>query len=183
MEIIEEALNGVKLLKPRVFEDHRGYFYEPYNINAFKKIGITDTFIQDNQSLSVEHGVLRGLHFQNVPYAQAKLVRVIFGKVLDVAVDIRKGSPTYGQQFSAILSQENKHLMYIPEGFAHGFATLAPNTLFSYKCSNVYDKDSEEGIAWDDADLNIDWGVSSPILSEKDKVQTKLAAFTSKFDY
>lgn len=183
MEIIEEALNGVKLLKPSVFGDHRGYFYESYNIESFTNIGISDTFIQDNQSLSTQTGVLRGLHFQNAPFAQAKLVRVIFGSVIDVAVDIRVGSPSYGKSYSAILTAENKHLLYVPRGFAHGFATLEPNTLFSYKCSNVYNKESEGGIAWNDADLNIDWKTENPILSEKDTNNISFKDFKSQFTY
>mgnify|MGYP000955688915 CR=1 FL=1 len=183
MEIIEEALNGVKLLKPAVFGDHRGYFYESYNIDTFKKLGIEESFIQDNQSLSTEVGVLRGLHFQNAPFAQAKLVRVIFGSVIDAVVDIRLGSPTYGKSYAAILSSENKQLLYVPKGFAHGFATLEPNTLFSYKCSNIYNKESEGGIAWNDSNLNIDWKTESPILSEKDTNNISFSEFKSQFTY
>ena len=183
MQVIDEALNGVKLLKPKVLEDHRGYFYEPYNINIAQSLGINDTFIQDNQSLSVEAGVLRGLHFQNNPHAQAKLVRVIHGAVLDVAVDLRIGSPSFGEVYSAELNEDNKLLMYVPRGFAHGFITLKPNTLFSYKCSEVYNKESEGGIAWNDPDLNIDWQIESPILSEKDKTNISFAKFESKFQF
>lgn len=183
MQIIDEALNGVKLLEPTVFEDHRGYFYEPYNQQTFEKLGIEDNFVQDNQSLSVEAGVLRGLHFQNPPHAQAKLVRVLFGKVLDVAVDIRSGSPTYGEHFAAELSAENRHLMYVPEGFAHGFLVLEPNTLFSYKCSKLYNQPSESGILWNDPDLAINWNVKDPILSEKDKTQINFSEFQSEFSY
>ncbi|MGB0404125.1 MAG: dTDP-4-dehydrorhamnose 3,5-epimerase [Salibacteraceae bacterium] len=183
MQVIEEALNGVKLIKPNVFGDHRGYFFESYNINVANSIGINDTFIQDNQSLSEHAGVLRGLHFQNDPHSQAKLVRVISGAVLDVAVDLRVGSPSYGKVYSAELNQENKLMMYVPKGFAHGFVTLKPNTLFSYKCSDVYNKEAESGIAWNDPDLNIDWRVNSPILSEKDKTNISFAKFQSKFQF
>ena len=183
MEILEEVLNGVKLLKPNVFEDHRGYFYESYNIHAFEKVGIPDTFIQDNQSLSTQKGVLRGLHFQNGDYAQAKLVRVALGKVLDVVVDIRKGSPTYGKSYAVELSAENKLMLYVPIGFAHGFATLEPNTLFNYKCSNVYNKESEGGIAWNAPELKIDWKIENPILSEKDQHNVLFSEFESQFNY
>lgn len=183
MQLIKEALNGVKVIQPRVFEDHRGYFYESYNINAMKSVGLEDNFIQDNQSLSTEQGVLRGLHFQNPPHDQAKLVRVVNGAVLDVAVDLRKGSPSYGQWFSQELSEENKLMMYIPSGFAHGFLTLRPNSLFNYKCSQVYNQESEEGILWNDPDLAIDWGIDSPILSDKDQLNQSFAEYQSQFQY
>lgn len=183
MTIIDEVLNGIKVLKPNVFEDNRGYFYESYNINSFSNIGIKDVFIQDNQSLSVEPNVLRGLHFQKPPFSQAKLVRVARGSVLDVVLDIRTGSPTYGEHFSALLSEENKLMMYIPVGFAHGFATLEENTLFNYKCSNVYNKQSEGGIAWNDPNLKIDWQISNPILSEKDTLNTSFQDFRSAFTF
>ncbi|MCB0480600.1 MAG: dTDP-4-dehydrorhamnose 3,5-epimerase [Flavobacteriales bacterium] len=181
MEILDEPLKGLFVIKPRVFSDHRGYFYESYNLETFRNIGIADHFIQDNQSLSTDKNVLRGLHFQNEPFAQAKLVRVVTGAVYDVAVDIRKSSPTYGHWFGIELNEENKTLLYIPKGFAHGFVTLQPNTLFNYKCSNVYNKALEEGILWNDKDLNIDWGVDQPILSEKDEVHQTFAAFKSQF--
>ena len=183
MQIIEKALNGLKLLKPNIFEDNRGYFFESYNVDTFEKIGITDNFIQDNQSLSTKKGVVRGLHFQNAPFAQSKLVRATQGKVLDVVVDIRVGSPTYGKSYSAELSAENKLMLYVPQGFAHGFAVLEPNTLFTYKCSNIYNNESEGGIAWDDPNLEIDWKTENPILSEKDKTNINLRDFNSKFIY
>ena len=183
MQIIEKALNGLKLLKPNIFEDNRGYFFESYNLDTFEKLGITDNFIQDNQSLSTKKGVVRGLHFQNAPFAQSKLVRATQGKVLEVVVDIRVGSPTYGKSYSAELSAENKLMLYVPQGFAHGFAVLEPNTLVTYKCSNIYNNGSEGGIAWDDPNLEIDWKTENPILSEKDKTNINLRDFNSKFIY
>ncbi|MBT6439995.1 MAG: dTDP-4-dehydrorhamnose 3,5-epimerase, partial [Flavobacteriales bacterium] len=163
-----------------IFEDERGYFFESYNENQFNKVGIICHFIQDNQSKS-QKGVLRGLHFQNPPYAQGKLVRVISGSVLDVAVDIRKKSPTYGQHFSIELTEQNKTMLWIPPGFAHGFATLENNTIFSYKCTNLYNKESEKCIFWNDQNLNIDWQLNSPILSKKDINGTPFQEFVSLF--
>src|ERR1044072_3561054 len=147
MEVIETKLKGVVVIKPKVFEDPRGYFFESYNAAAFKNAGIDAVFVQDNQSLS-QKGVLRGLHFQNNPWAQGKLVRVIKGAVYDVAVDIRKSSPTYGQWFGLELNETDKSMMYISPGFAHGFETLEDNTIFSYKCTNVYNKASEDCLLW-----------------------------------
>ena len=181
MKIIDEPLAGLYVIKPNVFIDDRGYFYESYNSKTFEHIGIKENFMQDNQSLSTHKGVLRGLHFQNPPFAQAKLIRVVTGSVFDVAVDIRKNSPTYGQHYGLELNEENKLLLYIPAGFAHGFLTLHDNTLFNYKCSNVYNKESEEGILWNDANLNINWDVVNPTLSEKDKDQQRFSDFKSKF--
>ena len=180
MQIIPTALNGLFIIKPKVFEDDRGYFFESYNKEFFQKNGIKDEFLQDNQSLS-QKGVLRGLHFQNPPHAQAKLVRVITGSVLDVAVDIRKNSPTYGKHVAEVLSEKNKTMMLVPEGFAHGFLVLEDNTIFSYKCSRVYNKESEEGILWNDEDIAINWTIKNPVLSEKDRVAKKLKEFESKF--
>lgn len=180
MEIIETKLKGVMVIKPRVFEDARGYFLESYNRNVFAEAGLNMDFVQDNQSLS-QKGVLRGLHFQNQPHAQGKLVRVITGAVLDVAVDIRKNSSTYGQWFGLELTEKNKWMMYIPEGFAHGFATLADNTIFSYKCTNFYNKASEDCILWNDPDLAIDWQLTEPLLSEKDLQGKKMRDFVSLF--
>jgi dTDP-4-dehydrorhamnose 3,5-epimerase len=181
MEVIETKLAGVFLLKPRVFEDARGYFYESYNRKVFTDAGISADFVQDNQSLS-QRAVLRGLHFQNPPFAQAKLVRVITGSVFDVAVDIRKNSRTYGQWYGVELNESNKWMLYIPEGFAHGFATLRDNTIFSYKCSNFYHKASEDCILWNDNDIGIDWGISSPLLSEKDLQGKKFRDFKTRFE-
>jgi dTDP-4-dehydrorhamnose 3,5-epimerase len=181
MEFKSTPIADLLIVQPRVFEDARGYFYESYNKAAFMKGGIDVEFVQDNQSLS-QKGVLRGLHFQNPPFAQGKLVRVIKGAVLDVAVDIRKGSPTYGQHFDIELSEQNRTMLWIPPGFAHGFATLENDTIFSYKCSNIYDKASEDCILWNDPDIGIDWGISDPVLSEKDKQGQLFRNFISKFD-
>jgi dTDP-4-dehydrorhamnose 3,5-epimerase len=181
MEFIESPLKGVFVIKPRVFEDARGYFFESYNREAFANAGLTMNFLQDNQSLS-QRGVLRGLHFQNNPHAQGKLVRVINGSVYDVAVDIRKSSPTYGQWFGAELTAKNKTMMYIPEGFAHGFATLEDNTIFSYKCTNVYNKAAEDCLLWNDSDIGINWQLENPLLSEKDLQGKPFKNFVSLFD-
>lgn len=180
MQITPTKLSGVLVIQPKVFKDARGYFFESYSKEVFHEHNITDEFVQDNESLS-QKGVLRGLHFQNPPHAQVKLVRVISGSVLDVAVDIRKNSPTYGQYFSIVLSASNKTMLYIPEGFAHGFVVLEDNTVFSYKCSRTYHKESEEGVLWCDPDLNIEWGEQTPLLSEKDKNAQKFKDFNSKF--
>ena len=178
----ESKLKGLYTIEPKVFKDDRGYFYESFNNKAFESsIGKSAIFFQDNESKS-QKNVLRGLHFQNPPYAQGKLVRVIKGSVLDVAVDIRKNSSTYGQHFKKVLSGENKLMMYIPEGFAHGFLTLEDDTIFSYKCSSsFYNKEAEDCLLWNDSDLNIDWNVKSPILSQKDEVGKKFSSFVSKF--
>ena len=180
MQVENTPLAGLRIIYPTVFEDARGYFYESFNRDVFFSNGIQDDFLQDNQSLS-QKGVLRGLHFQNPPHAQAKLVRVVLGSVLDIAVDIRKKSPTYGEHFSLVLSATNKTMFYIPEGFAHGFLVLENNTIFSYKCSRVYNKQSDGGILWCDEDLNIDWGIKDPVLSDKDKSAQKFKDFVSKF--
>lgn len=180
MEIIETKIKDLLIIKPKVFADARGYFFESYNESVFKQYGIVANFVQDNQSLS-STGVLRGLHFQAPPHDQGKLVRVITGAVLDVAVDIRKNSPTYGQHVTIELTEENKTMFYIPSGFAHGFLTLRDNTIFSYKCTNVYNKPSEGCVLWDDSDLGINWNVSNPILSEKDLVGTPFKEFNSPF--
>ena len=180
MEIIKIPLEGLLVIKPKIFGDDRGYFFESWSKQSFAKIGLTLDFVQDNQSLSGK-GVLRGLHFQNPPHAQGKLVRVIKGAVLDVAVDIRKDSPTYGQHFSVELSEENKTLVWIPPGFAHGFATLKDNTIFTYKCTEVYNKESEGALLWNDKDLNINWKVNAPLVSEKDLVAGNFKNFASKF--
>ncbi len=180
MEIEHTFIKDLLVLKPKVFKDGRGYFLESWNEKKFAECGITSQFVQDNQSLS-QKGVLRGLHFQNPPFAQAKLVRVINGSVLDIAVDIRKNSPTYGKYFSIVLSAENKTMFFIPEGFAHGFLTLEDNTIFAYKCAGYYNKDSEDALLWNDPDLNIDWGEKNPSLSEKDIAAKSFKTFESKF--
>lgn len=171
MPIIETPIAGLKIFEPRVFGDDRGHFFESYNSNTFKEGGIDATFVQDNQSRST-FGVLRGLHYQVPPFAQAKLVRVLEGKVIDVVVDIRPGSDTYGEWFSVILSAENKKQMFIPRGFAHGFAVLSETAEFFYKCDNFYSKESEGGILYNDPNLNIDWQIpfDKVNLSEKDGI-------------
>lgn len=180
MEFITNEIEGLVVIKPTVFEDERGHFFEYYQKELFAQNGIKDDFVQDNQSLS-QKGVLRGLHFQAPPYAQAKLIRVIKGAVLDVAVDIRKNSPTYGKHFSIELNERNKKQLYIPVGFAHGFFTLEDNTIFSYKCSNYYHKTSEGALLWNDKDLSINWKVAQPVLSEKDKEATPFQQFSTPF--
>lgn len=180
MEVIETKIKDLLIIKPKVFADSRGYFFESYNADVFKQNNITVNFVQDNQSLS-STGVLRGLHFQAPPFDQGKLVRVITGAVLDVAVDIRKDSQTYGEHIAIELTEENKTMFYIPPGFAHGFLTLRDNTIFSYKCTNVYHKASEGCVLWNDTDLNINWNVANPILSEKDLVGTPFKEFNSPF--
>jgi dTDP-4-dehydrorhamnose 3,5-epimerase len=180
MEVIETELKGLFVLKPKVFEDERGYFYESYNQNLFKQAGINFDFVQDNQSLS-QKGVLRGLHFQNPPHAQGKLVRVITGSVYDVAVDIRKDSTTYGKWFGLELNEKNKWMMFVPPGFAHGFLTLENNTIFSYKCTNFYNKASEDCLLWNDKDLNVNWNFDKPLLSAKDLEGKPFKGFLSQF--
>ncbi|MCB0402247.1 MAG: dTDP-4-dehydrorhamnose 3,5-epimerase [Flavobacteriales bacterium] len=180
MNFVTTEIEGLLIVEPRVFADERGYFFESYNKRLFDEAGLNVTFVQDNQSLS-QKGVLRGLHFQEPPHAQAKLVSVVKGSVLDVAVDIRKDSPTYGKHCSLILSEENKKMFFIPKGFAHGFLTLEDNTIFSYKCSDFYAKDSEGGILWNDQHIGIDWGISDPILSDKDQVAQAFSTFKSPF--
>ena len=157
----------VILVKPKVFEDERGYFMETYKKTDFEKAGITANFVQDNQSFS-KQGVLRGLHFQREPYAQAKLVRVVKGVIFDVAVDIRKSSPTFGKWVAAILSEHNKWQLYIPRGFAHGFLVLSDFAVVMYKVDNVYSPEHDAGIIWNDPDINIPWPVDKPVISKKD---------------
>ena len=180
MEVIKTPLEGLLVIEPKVFKDHRGYFYESYNAEAFKQAGIDAVFVQDNQSLS-QKGILRGLHFQAPPHAQGKLVRVIKGAVLDVVVDIRKNSPTYGQHFSIELTEENFKMFWIPAGFAHGFVTLEDHTIFSYKCTDIYNKAAEGGLLWNDPELGINWGIEQPVLSEKDTLNPQLNNFNSPF--
>jgi len=169
MAIIDTPIEGLKIIEPRVFGDDRGYFFESYNFNTLKEAGITANFVQDNQSRSV-FGVLRGLHYQVPPFAQAKLVRVIDGEVLDVAVDIRPESKTYGEWFSIVLSAENKKQLFIPRGFAHGFLVLSETAEFFYKCDNFYSKESEGCVLFNDPKLKIDWqiDIEKILLSEKD---------------
>ncbi|HEY1054779.1 MAG TPA: dTDP-4-dehydrorhamnose 3,5-epimerase [Emticicia sp.] len=181
MEFIATPIRDLFIVQPKVFEDPRGHFFESYTEKSFLEKNIKVNFVQDNQSLS-QMGVVRGLHFQAPPYAQGKLVRVIKGSVLDVALDIRKGSPTYGQHFSIELNERNKTMLWVPEGFAHGFSTLENDTIFHYKCTNYYNKESEGSVLWNDPDIGIDWMIKEPLLSEKDKVGTPLKEFVSKFE-
>lgn len=180
MKFIPTPIAGSFVIEPKIFEDSRGHFFESYTAHSFKKEGIEVNFVQDNQSLS-QKGVLRGLHFQNPPWAQGKLVRTIKGAVLDVILDIRKTSPSYGQHFSIELNEQNKTMLWIPPGLAHGFLTLADDTIFFYKCTENYNKESEDCILWNDKDLNIDWGIKNPILSEKDKAGKVFKDFNSLF--
>lgn len=176
MNIISTTIPDVIVIEPRVFNDARGYFFESFSHRVFEeKVGPVN-FVQDNESASV-YGVVRGLHFQKPPHAQAKLVRVIKGRVLDVAVDIRPGSPTFGQHVAVELSAENKRQMFIPKGFAHGFSVLSEEVIFQYKCDDYYAPETEGAIAWDDPDLGIDWGVPAAdvILSEKDRRHPRLS--------
>lgn len=173
MEIIETKIPDVKIFIPKKFGDDRGFFSETYNKKTFKDSGIDLFFVQDNHSLSREKGVIRGLHFQTPPFAQDKLVRVLKGSILDVAVDIRKNSPTYGQHVAAVISANNWNQILVPIGFAHGFCTLEENTEVTYKVTSYYSPDNDKGILWNDPDLGIDWPFSEEevILSEKDKTQ------------
>ena len=176
MKVTETFIKGCFVIEPAVFSDERGSFFESFNQKTFEeKTGLKINFVQDNQSIS-QKGVLRGLHLQKGEFAQAKLVRVIKGKVLDVAVDVRKDSPTYGKHFSIELSGENNKQLFVPRGFLHGFATLEDNTIFAYKCDNYYDKDSEVGVIYNDKDLNIDWKLRSDevMLSQKDSILGEL---------
>jgi len=173
MEVRESYIKGLLEITPRIFKDDRGHFFESYSKREFEKIGIFDDFVQDNQSYSIPN-VVRGLHFQKPPFAQAKLVRVLKGRVLDVAVDLRPDSPTFGKFDSIILDAEKGNMFYIPEGFAHGFSALG-EAIFHYKCSNFYNKESEGGICYNDPDLNINWMIKNPIVSEKDLELGKLA--------
>ncbi len=173
-------MEGPLVIEPQIFKDPRGYFFESYNQQKFIEAGISATFIQDNQSLS-QKGAIRGLHFQAPPFAQGKLVRVAVGAVNDVVVDIRRESPTYGQFYSITLTGENNVMFWIPPGFAHGFETLEDNTLFLYKCTNLYHKTSEGGLFFNDEAIGINWQSKNPIVSEKDMVLPLLKDFVSPF--
>ena len=181
MNFIKTEIEGVVIVEPRVFEDERGYFFESYNEAEFVANGITNKFVQDNQSKS-SYGVIRGLHCQLGEHAQAKLVRVLEGKVLDVAVDIRKGSPTFGKHVAVELSAENKRQLFIPRGFLHGFSVLSETAVFAYKCDNLYCKAAEFGIRYDDEEIGIDWQVPTDkvITSEKDRMANKLKDITDE---
>ena len=184
MNISETEIEGVVILEPRIFKDDRGYFYESFSQREFEEKVCQTTFVQDNQSMSV-YGVVRGLHFQKPPYCQSKLVQCIKGAVLDVAVDIRKGSPTFGKYVAVELTEENHRQFFIPRGFAHGFAVLSDEAVFQYKCDNYYNKESEGAIAWNDEQIAVDWRLLSEkvILSEKDKLSKPLAEAEFLFDY
>jgi dTDP-4-dehydrorhamnose 3,5-epimerase len=173
--IITTKLDGLVEIRPKIFEDPRGYFFESFRKDWFDEVGISVDWKQDNQSFS-QKGTVRGLHFQRAPYAQAKLVRVVQGKVLDVAVDLRKGSPTFGQSHTVLLDAQLHNLLYVPVGFAHGFSVLE-DAIFLYKCSEYYHFPSEGGIRWNDPDLGIDWKVSDPIISVKDQKWPSLQEF------
>lgn len=169
MKMVDTKLPDVKILEPDVFGDHRGWFMETWSQKKLAELGINLTFVQDNQSFTAKKGTLRGIHFQNGEWAQAKLVRVVAGAVIDVAVDLRKGSPTYLQWVGVELSAENKRQLLIPRGFGHGFVTLTDNVEFVYKVDNDYNKESDRSVRFDDPQIGVDWGVSDPVLSDKDK--------------
>ena len=185
MGVVKTDLEGVLIIEPRVFGDDRGYFFESYNKERFyQETGLDINFVQDNQSKSC-YGVLRGLHFQKPPFAQSKLVRVVKGRVLDVAVDVRKGSPTFGKHVAVELTEDNHRQLFIPRGFAHGFVVLSPEAIFQYKCDNLYAPQCEGAVAWNDPQIGIDWGISPDdvILSEKDKQNPMLADAGELFEF
>jgi dTDP-4-dehydrorhamnose 3,5-epimerase len=185
MEVIKTKIEGVLIIEPRVFGDDRGYFFESFNAREFaEKTNLQVNFVQDNESMS-HYGVVRGLHFQQPPYAQSKLVRVVKGRVLDIAVDIREGSPTYGKHVSVVLTEDNHRQFFMGKGFAHGFSVLSDVAIFQYKCDEFYAPQSEGAIAWNDPDLAIDWCIPADkvILSEKDKKHPFLRDFRSPFKY
>ncbi len=184
MEVIKTDIEGVVIIEPRIFRDDRGYFFESFSQRDFQEKVCNTVFVQDNESKS-SYGVLRGLHFQKPPYAQSKLVRVIKGAVLDVAVDIRKGSPTFGQHVAVELTEDNHRQFFIPRGFAHGFSVLTDEVIFQYKCDNFYAPQSEGALAWDDPDLGIDWRLPAEkvILSEKDRHHSRLKDADWLFDF
>lgn len=181
MEFIKTSLKGAYLIKPKVFQDERGFFLESYSEKVFAENGIEAKFVQDNHSLSVKKGVLRGFHFQNPPHDQAKLVRVTRGKVYDVIVDLRQNSETFGKWESFDLSADNFQMLFIPCGFAHAYCTLEDNTEFMYKVDNFYAPEADSGLIWNDPDLNINWPIENPILSEKDSKLQKFKDFNSPF--
>ncbi|MDB5032623.1 dTDP-4-dehydrorhamnose 3,5-epimerase [Mucilaginibacter sp.] len=182
MKITETSIKGLMIIEPQIFNDGRGYFFESYSKTKFAAAGITIDFVQDNQSFS-HKGAIRGLHAQSAPHAQAKLVRVIQGRVLDVVVDVRKESPTYGKYEAIELSGDNQLQFLIPEGFLHGFATLEDNTIFTYKVNDYYSKECEVGVRWNDPTLAINWGIAEQdaLISPKDAVLPEFAGFVSPF--
>lgn len=181
MNVIKTALDGVVIIEPDVFADERGFFMETFEEKRYQEaLGIAERFVQDNLSMS-KKGVLRGLHYQIPPFGQGKLVSVLSGKVLDVAVDIRSRSPTFGQHVTVELSGENHRQFFMPAGFAHGFVVLSDTAIFSYKCTNVYSKEHDRGVLWNDPALGIDWGVADPIVSEKDQQHPLLADIAKEY--
>ena len=184
MKIIDTPISGLKIIEPKIFNDDRGYFFESFNESVFSDHGLNYNFIQDNESKSC-FGVIRGLHYQLEPYSQAKLVRVLQGSVFDVAVDIRKGSPTFGKWYGVELNSENKLQLLIPKGFAHGFSVLSETCIFIYKCDGLYKKEAERGIIYNDLSLKIDWKINSEnkIISEKDKIQPSFSSAENNFTY
>ena len=183
MKRIDTALPGVCILEPIVRGDHRGYFMETYSQKTLADLGIDCVFVQDNQSFSSKKGVLRGIHFQNGPMAQAKLVRANRGAVLDVAVDLRRGSPTYCQWVAVELSEENRRMLFVPRGFGHGFVTLTDNVEFCYKVDNLYSPECDRGIRYNDPAIGVNWGVTDPILSQKDTTSPLLKDSDCNFTY
>jgi dTDP-4-dehydrorhamnose 3,5-epimerase len=185
MKIESLSIPEVKIIKPKSFGDDRGYFSETYNKQAFAEAGVLETFVQDNQSFSATRGTVRGLHFQLPPFAQAKLVRVLRGSILDVAVDLRRGSPTYGRHVSAVISAREWNQILVPVGFAHGFCTLEPNTEVFYKVSSPYSPEHDRGVSWIDKDIGIDWPVAAAdaVLSAKDQKLPGLAELPDCFSY
>ncbi len=183
MEIIETLIEEVKVIKPKVFSDNRGWFYESFNAAKLKALGINDSFVQDNRSYSEKKGTLRGIHFQKAPYAQTKLVSCTRGKILDVAVDLRKNSPTYLKWVSAELSAENKLMLYIPKGFGHGFVTLTDDVEVFYKVDDYYNGENDRSIIYNDPEINIDWGTDTPTLSQKDLNAPRLCDSDANFFY
>lgn len=181
MNIIETKIPEVKIIEPDVFGDHRGYFMETWSVNKYESLNFVP--VQDNESFTAKKGTLRGLHFQQSPMAQAKIVRVLQGTVMDVAVDLRKGSPTYLQWVSVELSGENKRQLFIPRGFAHGFVTLTDDIVFCYKVDNLYSKECDRSIRFDDPQIGVNWGISDPILSQKDLAAPNLCDSDCNFVY
>ena len=180
MKIVNTPIEGLVVFEPNVFVDDRGHFFESWNKSFFKDYGLDLNFDQDNQSCSKKN-VLRGLHFQNPPYSQGKLVRVVNGSVLDVVVDLRRNSATYGKNFSIILNSLNKKIFWIPPGFAHGFLSLEDETVFCYKCTGRYNRDAEETLLWNDPTLDISWGINKPIVSSKDLKVVRFTDYSTQF--
>jgi dTDP-4-dehydrorhamnose 3,5-epimerase len=182
LRLVETKIKDVYIIEPDVFGDHRGFFMESYNKEKFEKLGLKFDLIQDNHSLSVEPGVIRGLHFQKDPKAQTKIVRVLTGAIYDVVVDLRRDSPTFGEWVGVHLSEENKFQLVVPKGFAHGFCTILPNTQVFYKVDEYYSQEHDSGILWNDPDLGIDWPTTDPILSDKDRKQPTFKEFVRQLD-